>query len=205
MILLQSVFETGKFEPERCRQVFSVMANQTGALPGFGLLRGTGKSGRASIQLMGTSALWQMCGQPSAGNGAAMRVGAKVFRGVLAKLSVFPAPLACYLSQQPRTTFIHSIIQSSLLTHRDPRGISAAVAMAAAAAYLVDFSGKSQAEEEEFSARDFLVHVSQVCAEAEDILMNEYKQYILLPKDVVEVRCCFRSFNDLESNSRVIL
>ncbi len=58
------------------------------------------------------------------GNGAAMRMG----------------PLGAYYYNNEDALII-SAIESALLTHRDPRGISAAVAMAIAAAYLCNSNG----------------------------------------------------------------
>ena len=68
---------------------------------------------------------WSLCGRFTAGNGGAMRMG----------------PLGAFYFDSYED-LIDASIKASLLTHRDPRGISAAVSMAIATSFLCKVEGK---------------------------------------------------------------
>lgn len=74
--------------------------------------------------------------------------------------------------------FLEIVLQSAFMTHRDPRGINTAVALAAGVSYFVT-NGKT----EEFSANKFMNHVATYTSMAEAIIQvnDTYKSMVLLP------------------------
>merc|ERR1712137_1030756 len=96
--------------------------------PALGVIRRCGKGFRQAAGNLSTRGDNPIsCGIHSAGNGAAMRIG----------------PLGTYYyakfhdsTSDWKTQLIDGVIECSMVTHHDVRGISAAVAIAGACAYL---------------------------------------------------------------------
>jgi ADP-ribosyl-[dinitrogen reductase] hydrolase len=81
----------------------------------FGLHRGTGRGFRSAVDAFARSGDPRSSGNPDrAGNGAAMRI----------------APLAAAMQDLPDKTFRQAIVDVSLLTHREPRAVLGALAVA---------------------------------------------------------------------------
>ena len=92
----------------------------------FGAHRGTGHFFRRSVQAMKEEKIDpRRCGQSSAGNGAAMRI----------------APVGLYYADDDEA-LARAAIDFSLMTHHDPRGVAAALAVARAVGWLVSATEK---------------------------------------------------------------
>lgn len=197
---LQSIFETGHFDPQRTTEVFSRLRMSKGSVTGksFGLFRGTGQSGRKAITRMVNGEDWHATGQFTAGNGAAMRVG----------------PLGAFYYADIDKLLVNTI-ESCLLTTRDPRGIAAGLAIAIACAFFVgraagqshvvdkpsatrcseiDSHGSDDSDadddsdgdddnddDDDFDAKHFIGFVAEHCRRGEALMLENYGRHLLFP------------------------
>ncbi len=114
-------------DPAALADLYIRLAQEGPAEARFGSHRGTGRRFRHAVEAMKDVDDPMACGQPSAGNGAAMRV----------------APVGLYYHGDDLAVE-DAAIRLSLLTHHDPRGIGAALAIAHAVGMLVE--GQEPAE-----------------------------------------------------------
>lgn len=111
LALLDSLLQDRGLQPERAAERLAALAK--GAEFRFGVYRGTGKNFRLSITDLRQGVAWTESGRDTAGNGAAMRV----------------APVALYYYENPEI-MADAVARASLLTHRNPLGVSAAAGVA---------------------------------------------------------------------------
>ena len=121
LVLVEATVRTGRPDPEWVGRRFVEMSHPR--TRGFGCHRGTGRGFRASVDAFEADGDWRTSGQlDRAGNGAAMRI----------------APVGAALHRLEDREFVRTITEVSMLTHREPRSIAGALAVARLAAQLVD-------------------------------------------------------------------
>lgn len=121
LVLVEATLRTGRPDPAWVGRRFVEMSRPRS--PGFGCHRGTGRGFRASVDAFAADGDWRKSGQPDrAGNGAAMRI----------------APIGAALRRLEKWDFVRTIAEVSMLTHREPRAIAGALAVARLTSQLVD-------------------------------------------------------------------
>jgi ADP-ribosylglycohydrolase len=105
----------GCADVEALAEIYLRMADEGPLGADFGAHRGIGPGFRRAVEAMRQKGDPRLCGQPSAGNGAAMRI----------------APVGLYYAGDD-DGLARAAIEISLMTHSDPRGIAAALAVARA-------------------------------------------------------------------------
>mgnify|MGYP005839180827 FL=1 len=151
-LLVASVLaEARGFDPELARRRYVELASPLPGLP-RGAHRAMGGNFRAALERMKNGHMTLETGVSSAGNGAAMRA----------------APIGLWYASDPEG-LRRAAIEASLQTHADPRGISAAVAVAALAGHLASNNVGSPDE-----AREALELAAASAEEAEATLCREY-------------------------------
>ncbi|MFP4382206.1 MAG: ADP-ribosylglycohydrolase family protein [Candidatus Sumerlaeia bacterium] len=123
----------------------------------FGAHRGTGYFFRKSVPSMSRAKDVRNCGQFSAGNGAAMKM----------------APVGLYYANDLEA-MARAVIDFSLMTHHDIRGIAGALAMAYVVARLV----VAENADSEATAMEIAEGMSGFVARWEDRLAEEYADFI---------------------------
>jgi ADP-ribosylglycohydrolase len=118
LALCDVMLEHGRVDPERLADIYLALANPKGTFEGAH--RGIGRSFRQVLAALERGVPAHEAGQPTAGIGAAMRI----------------APVALYFRDEPKSMF-ESVMAASLVTHRDIRSISGALAVAHAVCRLV--------------------------------------------------------------------
>ncbi len=113
IVLAYLIGRAGEVVPAEVAEEYLRMAGVPIVGPYFGVFRGSGEGFRSSVVAYRKSKDWRQCGVVSAGNGAAMRI----------------APVAFFHRADPGQLF-RSVVEVSLVTHRDPRGLAAAYAVA---------------------------------------------------------------------------
>jgi ADP-ribosylglycohydrolase len=113
LVLADVLLECGGISPERVAELYLDLATPEGAF--LGAHRGVGRSFRQFLEDLKRGQSPRCAGQDSAGIGAAMRI----------------APVALYYPGEPEAMF-EAVMDASLMTHRDIRSLSAAVAVACA-------------------------------------------------------------------------
>jgi len=108
-----------------------------------------------------SGAVWRAA-QPSAGTGAAMRI----------------APLGAWNGADTEEDLIRLAIEVSLITHNDPRGISAAVALAFGVHRLLRVPHQARIE-----ARDFITSLVESVHGAEDLIRSDYAPWLDSARD----------------------
>jgi ADP-ribosyl-[dinitrogen reductase] hydrolase len=119
LILIEVFVRDGRITPER---VGEALVDSLAAHPGrrFGLHRGTGRGFRHAVSAFRRDRDWRTSADAErVGNGAAMRI----------------SPLATCLHDVPDVEFVRAIIDASVVTHRDARSLTAALAVARAAQF----------------------------------------------------------------------
>ena len=126
LVLADVLLDNRGFDPEAARRKYLELARPVAGLP-RGAHRSLSGNFRAALERMGADYPTLQTGLPSAGNGAAMRV----------------APLGLYYAADP-AGLREAVIQASLQTHTDARGISAAVSVAYLAGYLATHEASAE-------------------------------------------------------------
>ncbi len=111
LALADVLLECRRADPERLAQIYLELATPRGGY--VGAHRGVGKSFRQVLDHLERGVSPGLSGQTSAGTGAAMRI----------------PPAAIYFSGNPEAMF-HSVMDASLMTHRDIRSLAGAMAVA---------------------------------------------------------------------------
>lgn len=129
-----------------------------------GAHRGTGSNFRTFLARLSEAgirnddpAVWT-CNQPSAGTGAAMRIG----------------PVGAWSGAATEDEVIRLAIEISLLTHGDPRGIAAAVAVALGVRRLAGLPSGGR----RIDAREFVVELAASVRGAEERIVDEYARWL---------------------------
>lgn len=150
MALADTLVKCRGFEAKYFARLLADMAKaDTGAK--FGAHRGTGKNFRASVRALMDGADPSESGQPSAGIGAMMRA----------------APCGLYFAGDTEAV-VRSAIEQGLVTHRDPR----ALVMAAALAQAVSLSVTGEWDKSKPDAR--IGQVVEVVEEAERLVERDF-------------------------------
>jgi ADP-ribosyl-[dinitrogen reductase] hydrolase len=118
LALCDILLEHGRVDQERLAELYLNLATPKGAFQGAH--RGIGRSFRQVLAALERGVPPHQSGQPGAGIGAAMRI----------------APLPLFLGDDPDSLF-ESVVAASLMTHRDIRSISGALAVVHAIRRLV--------------------------------------------------------------------
>jgi ADP-ribosylglycohydrolase len=163
LALLEPILQTGDFKPELAAKMFVKLARTDAGLYSLGLMRGAGGGFRKAIRNLVNGRSWRDSGTVTAGNGAAMRIAPF---GVIYKTN------AGRLRQK--------VCESAIITHHDPRGIAAAAAIAAGAAYA------AVSTPDRFNPKDMLKHVFKFACETEVTLMGKYRDIMKPPRPGVE-------------------
>ncbi len=121
----------------------------------FGCFRRARRNFRVAVRRMQKGATWQTSGVNTAGSGAASR-------GI---------PIGVYYHSD-RVQRTRKAIEAGLVTHKDPRGIAASVAMAHGTAVAM------AAAPQGFDIEGFIRTLVAECREAEDVMAAEYGQYL---------------------------
>lgn len=111
LALCDVLLERGRTDQERLAELYLSLANPKGAF--VGAHRGIGRSFRQVLAALERGVPAHLAGQPGAGIGAAMRI----------------APVALFFAEDPDALF-ESAVAASLMTHRDIRSLSGALAVA---------------------------------------------------------------------------
>lgn len=145
----------GEMDVEALREIYLRLANEGPPRAALGAHRGTGSGFRRALETMRQEDDPRRCGQPSAGNGAAMRI----------------APVGLYYAERPEEA-VRQALRASLLTHADPRGLGAAAAMAAGVARCLTTDSPDKPEAMLAIARELL----GLARRAEDLLVEEFAE-----------------------------
>ncbi len=151
LALCDVLLECGRADADRLAQVYLALANPRGAY--VGAHRGVGRTFRLVLADLERGVSPRHTGSPTAGIGAAMRI----------------APAAVYFGDDAQGLF-ESVMDASLMTHRDIRSLSGAMAVAFAVKRLMD---------EEERDPSFLFRVAADVARAEDRIAAEYPNEVL--------------------------
>jgi len=111
LALCEVLIDHRRVAPERLADLYLALAKPKGAF--VGAHRGLGRSFRRVLALLEHGVPAHLCGQPTAGIGAAMRI----------------APVPLYFGEELGPMF-ESVMAASLITHRDIRSLSGALAVA---------------------------------------------------------------------------
>jgi ADP-ribosylglycohydrolase len=145
MMLADVLLEHGRMDLDRLAGLYLELATPEGSY--VGAHRGVGRSFRQVLTELKRGVSPDRTGQGSAGIGAAMRI----------------APVALYFSEDPEA--LHdAVMAASLMTHRDVRSISGAMAVAHAVRRLVAGAGRDPS---------FLFRVAADTAKAEERIALE--------------------------------
>ncbi len=153
LVLIEATVRHGRPDPDWVARRYLEMSVAEGG--SFGLHRRTGSGFRAAVDCFSREGDWRMCGRPTrAGNGAAMRI----------------APVAVALATRDPDSYWKNLVEVSLVTHREVRALSGALAVAWAAASLSDAGVYPLANGAGF---DQLERLSHWLREREDWLLRE--------------------------------
>ncbi len=119
LVLTDVLLERGYLDADRVAALYLALATPPGTF--VGAHRGIGRSFRQVLKLLEEGASPRDSGQISAGTGAAMRI----------------APVALFFEGRPEALF-QAVMTASLMTHRDCRSLTAALAVAFAIHRLAD-------------------------------------------------------------------
>jgi ADP-ribosylglycohydrolase len=119
LALVDVLLATGRLDVDRLAALYLELATPDNGYAGAH--RGVGKSFKKVLEDLKRGVSPRLTGQSSAGIGAAMRI----------------APVGLYFADDPEGLF-EAVMAASLMTHRDIRSLSAAMAVALAAARLLN-------------------------------------------------------------------
>jgi ADP-ribosyl-[dinitrogen reductase] hydrolase len=111
LALTDVLLECGRVDPERLADVYVRLANPKGSY--VGAHRGVGRSFRLVLAELERGVSPRLTGQTSAGIGAAMRI----------------APVALFHETDQTEAMFDAVMTASLMTHRDVRSLSGALAV----------------------------------------------------------------------------
>jgi len=120
LALCDVLLESGHVDPDRLAEIYLALANPKGTY--VGAHRGIGRSFRQVLVDLESGQSPSRTGQLSAGIGAAMRI----------------APVALYYRADEVDALFEAVMAASLMTHRDIRSLTGALAVAHAVRHLVD-------------------------------------------------------------------
>jgi len=125
LVISDLLAQEGRCEPRALADVFVEMADVHVTKDTLGCHRRVSRNFRWALERLRSSAANPLdCGGPAPGCGAAARV----------------APLGLFFADRPND-LARAVIESSLVTHRDPRAVAAALAVASAVARMVSVEG----------------------------------------------------------------
>lgn len=154
LALLDSVVQDRGLNPEKAAARFVELAK--GAEFRFGVYRGAGRNFKRSVTDLRQGKSWTDSGRDTAGNGAAMRI----------------APVAVYYHGD-LDEMADKAAAASLITHRNPIGVSAAIAVS----YLI---ARCLATDEISPAgrAALILEAARFCREKEIAIADEYSHYL---------------------------
>lgn len=113
LICLEVALSRGRFVPGEAARIFVAMASADTGLE-FGAWRGIGPNFKKILRFLQEGKPWEETRVLTAGNGAAMRIG----------------PLAAFYADRSEQEFVSAMLDCSVMTHGDPIGVGAALALA---------------------------------------------------------------------------
>ncbi len=143
LVLAYHLLDHGEVDPDALADALVELAEPDGT----GVYRGAGPGFRSFVALRRDGAAVAEAAQPSAGNGAAMRV----------------APVGIRFASD-RARVVGQAVAASLVTHGDPRGVAAAAAVATAVA----------AAARGLSGADLVHEAADAAADAEHEMFSDY-------------------------------
>ena len=146
LALAEVLLERGEVDPACLAQVYRALATPKGSY--LGAHRGISRSFRMVLADLERGVSPRETGQASAGIGAAMRI----------------APVGLYFLGQPEAIF-EAVMAASLMTHRDVRSLSGAMAVALAVRHLAADGSRTPS---------FLFRLAAEVARAEDRIAAEF-------------------------------
>ncbi len=146
LALADVVLARGRVDVNHLAAIYLAMAQPEGGYAGAH--RGVGRSFRQVLAELRRGVAPDQSGQVSAGIGAAMRI----------------APLALYFADDPEALY-HAVMAASLMTHRDVRSITGALAVAFAVRRILDGDSRDAC---------FLFRVAADVARAEARIVDEF-------------------------------
>ena len=144
------IIRNGHFQPEAFRDRLEELGQPIDG-NAFGCFRRARRNLRTSVRKMLKGATWEQSGVNTAGSGAASR-------GV---------PIGIFYRNDEKG-LIRAAIEAALVTHRDPRSVCAAVAMAKGVALALE------ADPAKFDVAAFVQALHATCRAAEDSMEKEY-------------------------------
>lgn len=150
LVLLDSLLQDRGLHPAKLAERFVELSN--GSEYSFGAYRGAGRNFKQSVEDLKRGVEWSRSGRDTAGNGAAMRI----------------APIALYYYEN-LDEMADAAVRASLITHRNPLGISAAVGVA----YIVARCLREQ-EPEAALAKTIISDAAGFCRKSELMLKERY-------------------------------
>lgn len=153
LCVVDGLLEHGAFDPEVLGRKFIELAQPIPKVRGryFGAFRGTGPGFRQAVRRLAKGASWKESGTVSAGNGSAMRVG----------------PLGAFHHNRRFVTFREAAFQSAWITHRDPRALAAAFAIAYSVIYAIN-------QGDSFHPERYLRELAATVRDAESVIEKHY-------------------------------
>jgi ADP-ribosylglycohydrolase len=120
LALSDVLLECGRIDVDRLAQIYLALASPKGSYAGSH--RGVGRSFRQVLADLERGVSPRQTGQLSAGIGAAMRI----------------APVALFYGTDEREAILEAVLSASLMTHRDVRSLTGALAVAHAVRHLLE-------------------------------------------------------------------
>jgi ADP-ribosyl-[dinitrogen reductase] hydrolase len=120
LALSDVMLECGRIDPDRLAEIYLGLANPKGSY--VGAHRGVGRSFKQVLEALEQGVSPRRSGQLSAGIGAAMRI----------------APVALYHDSNELDAIFEAVVAASLMTHRDVRSLSGAMAVTHGVRHLLD-------------------------------------------------------------------
>lgn len=150
LALCDVLLEYGRIDPDRLAEIYLSLANPKGSY--VGAHRGVGRSFRKVLADLERGVSPRDTGQRSAGIGAAMRI----------------APVALYHhGLDDRDQMLDAVMAASLMTHRDVRSLSGALAVTHAIRHLLDGDER---------APSLLFRIAGAVARDEEVIIKRYPE-----------------------------
>lgn len=149
LALCDVLLDCGRIDPDRLAAIYLGLANPKGSY--VGAHRGIGRSFRQVLADLERGASPRDTGQRSAGIGAAMRI----------------APVALYFGAQDLGPIFEAVMSASLMTHRDVRSLTGALAVTHAVRHLLDGESRKPS---------LLFRIAGDVARDEDLLVERYPE-----------------------------
>lgn len=166
LVIADVLVSEGGFFKEALAEMYIRLLDKNSSLSASGVYRGCGANFLKAVRKMRENPENLLCcGEPSSGNGAAMRI----------------APVGLFYCEDAQS-LMKAAIEASLLTHSEPVGISAACAVAYAVFLMLKMK-----PDEKFPLDDFCFALIDFTRKSEDCLEDNYWKFLDPDKKVVSL------------------